>query len=91
MRGAEKRARPTQAPRQPFLAEYETFYYIFHKKVWSKLEQNGSAIFHSRIRLKVELILENGRNTSKRGSKSYIWLLVRKIHHIAEKTKIGAV
>ena len=39
-------------PKRPvnfFLAEYENYLedFIFHKKVLSELEKNGSAIFHS--------------------------------------------
>ena len=45
------------------------FYNLFRKKVLSELEKNGNVIFHSRLRIKVELIRENGRNTSNTGSK----------------------
>ena len=53
--------------------------------------KNGSAIFHSRPRMKVELTRENGRNTSTTGSKSYVWLLVRRIYGIASETQMISV
>ena len=61
-------------PRRPVNLLYQSMkivYNIFHTKVFSELEENGIAIFHSRPRMKVELIRENGRNTSNTGSKGY--------------------
>ena len=45
---------------------------IFLKKLLSEMAKNGKAIFYSRPRMKVESTIENARNTSNTGSKSYV-------------------
>ena len=62
MRGAEKCARPTQAPGRPILAEQKKFQQNFP---WKKWKCSGP-------RLKVELTLENGKITSNTGSKGHV-------------------
>ena len=62
-------------PRRPvnlFYQNKKNIYNIFHSEVSSELEKNGSAVFHSRRRMKVELIRENSRNTYNTGSKGYV-------------------
>ena len=54
-------------PRRPvelFWQSMRTFNNIFHRKMLSEMETNGSALFYSRLRMKVQLTCENGRNTS---------------------------
>ena len=45
---------------------------IFLKKVLSEMEKDGKAILYSRPRMKMESTIENARNTSNRGLKSYV-------------------
>ena len=72
MRGAGNRARTTQTPGQPILADYEIFCNLFFDRVSSELEKKGSEIFHSWPRMKVELTRENGKNTSNMEAKGYV-------------------
>ena len=55
-----------------FLTEYASFPQFSFKKVLSELENHGSAIFRSQVRLRIELPRENDRNTSNTGSKGYV-------------------
>ena len=87
MRGPEKCSRLTQAPLWPILAGYENFVQNVLRKSVVRTGKQGSAIFYSRPRSKVELTRKNGKNTSNMGSKSYVWLLVRRIHGIASETR----
>ena len=56
-------ARPTQAPGQPTLAEYEIFLQHFPIIfiICQNLRKNERATFPSRPRMKVELTHENGK------------------------------
>ena len=54
------------------LAEIEFFLQNFPQKRLSEPEKNGSAIFQSRPRVKVELTRENGKKTSITGSTGYV-------------------
>ena len=64
-----------ELPRRPvdlFWQSMKNFYNIFQEKVLSELEKNGSAIFYSSPRIKIELIRENGGNTSNTASLSFV-------------------
>ena len=65
------------------LAEFESFLQHITQNTLSQLEKNGSAIFQSRPRVKIELTRENGKKTSNTGSKGYVWLLVQRIQQFA--------
>ena len=91
MRGPENCSEPTKSPRWPILAEYEIVNNIFLGKVLSEMEKKGKAKFYSRLRMEVESTIENARNTSNTGSKSYVWLLVRRIHGIASEIQMLSV
>ena len=72
MRGTEKHARPTQAPGQPILTNYENFLKQFPQKKLTEVEKIDIAVFHSRHWVKVELSRECGKSTSNTESKGYL-------------------
>ena len=72
MGGAEKRARPTQAPSQFTLARYEKLMQPFKQKRLSEPEKKLSATFYSPPRVKEESTRENRKNTSNTESKGYV-------------------
>ena len=88
---SEKLLQTYPDPRLTCFSRVWNFFNIFHKHVVSELVKSGSAIFHCRIRMKVELIRGNGWNTYSTGSKGYVWLLVRKSHGIASVTEMLSV
>ena len=71
---AEPKSTPhlPRGPVNPILAEFEIFLQHFSQKTLSEVERNGSAIFHSRPRVKIELTSENRKKTSDTGSKGYV-------------------